>query len=79
MTDFLLDVIAPLFDGFAWLVAGAFGATLAERRRNRRLNGAKAECVECPHATAPKPLNEAMRAAKGHREATGHRCMIVAA
>jgi hypothetical protein len=79
MTPELYEAIVWVLQAAALFMTGGFAGTLSAERKNRRLNAAKVECVECPHETAPKPLGAAMAAAAGHQEATGHRCMVVKA
>jgi hypothetical protein len=79
MTPELIDIAANVLQGFVLVILGSMHGRLLAERKNRRLNAAKVECVECPHETAPKPLGAAMAAAAGHQEATGHRCMVVKA
>ena len=79
MTPELIDIAANMLQGAVLVILGSLHGRILAERKNARLNAAKAECVECPHETAPRPLAVAMRAAAGHQEATGHRCMVVKA
>lgn len=75
----MTDIIVMALQAAALLILGSMHGRVHADRKNRRLNAAKAECVECPHETAPRPLAAAMAAAAGHQDATGHRVMVVKA
>jgi hypothetical protein len=79
MTPELADLLVQLLGYSAIAVVSYMGGHASSERKNARLNAAKAECVECPHETAPRPLAAAMAAAAGHQDATGHRVMVVKA
>lgn len=75
----MIDVILGILD-LPFIIAGGYAlGRWHQHRVHVARNAAIAECVECPHKTAPKPLSMALSAAAGHKEATGHRVMIVAA
>lgn len=65
--------------GAAMALPGGILGMLHERHKNRARNAAYAECVECPHKTAPDALAAAHSAALAHRSDTGHHVMIVKA
>ncbi|MHA7293687.1 hypothetical protein [Arthrobacter sp. HLT1-21] len=63
-------ILAPIWFWFGMVFEG---------RRNRRRDGALADCVECDYKSMPMPLSITMHAAKDHKEATKHLVLVVKA